>query len=277
MAFNFSYFLQQNKYSGNESLLLFSEGDILHCNENIFWSMTVLEKLNVDTSHLLMIGEFQGRPCLTFNLNNEHFLQLDAEKISLRQMLHKYAIDVFSLAGRANQLLHWYDSHQFCGKCGARTQVHASEQVLICPSCQLSFYPRISPCVIVLIIRGDEILLARHAGKSSAFYSCLAGFMEVGETPEDTVIREVREEVGIEIHNIRYIQSQSWPFPSQLMLGFFADYKSGEIQVDGKEIMEANWYGPHDLPITPAASISVAGQLIKLFLQRFESRETNRF
>lgn len=100
--------------------------------------------------------------------------------------------------------------------------------------------------------------------------------MEVGETPEETVMREVQEEVGIEVKNIRYIRSQSWPFPSQLMLGFFADYKSGDIRVDGKEIAEAGWFRCDDLPITPAASISVAGQLIELFLQHFELRERNR-
>ena len=115
----------------------------------------------------------------------------------------------------------------------------------------------------MLVVQGDKILLARSARFKSGFYSCLAGFIEVGETPEQTVAREIREEVGIEVENIRYSKSQSWPFPSQLMLGFYADYKSGEIVPEEEEIAEAAWYQINQLPVVPSASISVAGQLIQ--------------
>jgi NAD+ diphosphatase len=120
--------------------------------------------------------------------------------------------------------------------------------------------------VIVLVIRGNKMLLARSAKFKSEFYSCLAGFIEVGETPEETVSREVMEEVGLEVDNIRYIKSQSWPFPSQLMLGFFADYKAGNITPEPEEIAEADWYSIEQLPTVPSAEISVAGELIEQFV-----------
>ncbi|MFT7015569.1 MAG: NAD+ diphosphatase [Pseudohongiellaceae bacterium] len=120
----------------------------------------------------------------------------------------------------------------------------------------------------MLIVDGDKILLARSARFKSNFFSCLAGFMEVGETAEETVAREVKEEVGLEIENIRYLKSQSWPFPSQLMLGFIADYKSGDIVPEPGEIEEANWYHVDDLPAVPSPSISVAGELIQYYVQQ---------
>lgn len=277
MELSFDYFLKPENFSGNEQVLLFYNGEILHRNKNFFWPVTILQDICFEThQYSLIIGEFDLRPCLALRLNEAGFRLLDAEKISLRQLLFSQTMDVFTAVGKANQLLHWYDNHRYCGRCGALTVPHISERALVCTSCKLHFYPRINPCVIVLVIKDDEILLARHFGKTNAFFSCLAGFMEVGETPEETVMREVREEVGIEVKNIRYVRSQSWPFPSQLMLGFFADYKSGDICVDGKEITEADWFRCADLPITPAPSISVAGQLIELFLQRFDLRERNR-
>lgn len=277
MELKSDYFLKLENFSGKEQVLLFHNGEILHRDENFFWPVTTLQDICIETQQCsLMIGEFALRPCLALGLNDTSFRLLDAEKTSLRQLLFSQTIDVFAAAGKANQLLHWYDNHRYCGRCGVLTVPHISERALACTSCKLNFYPRINPCVIVLVIKQDEILLARHFGKASAFFSCLAGFMEVGETPEETVMREVQEEVGIEVDNIRYVRSQSWPFPSQLMLGFFADYKSGDIRVDGKEIAEAGWFRCADLPVTPAASISVAGQLIELFLERFELRERNR-
>lgn len=278
MELKSDYFLKPENFSGKEQVLLFHNGEILHRNENFFWPVATLLDICIESQqHLLMIGEVALRPCLALGLSDASFRLLDAEKTSLKELLYSQNMEVFAAVGKANQLLHWYDNHRYCGKCGALTVPHGFERVLVCTSCKLHFYPRINPCVIVLVIRQDEILLARHFGKTSAFFSCLAGFMEVGETPEETVVREVQEEVGIEVENIRYMRSQSWPFPSQLMLGFFADYKSGDIHVDGKEIAEAGWFRRADLPIIPTAGISVAGQLIELFLQHFELRERNRF
>ena len=184
------------------------------------------------------------------------------ESRSLRSLLFEESDTEFDLLSRASQLLHWRRGHCYCGFCGAPTRHGETERVLECPACSHQFFPRINPCVIMLVTRGEEVLLARGARYRGGFYSCLAGFIEVGETPEQTVAREVREEVGLEIGNIRYVESQSWPFPSQLMLGFLADFRSGEIVPEPGEIEEAGWFPIGELPNVPSAAISVAGKLI---------------
>ena len=189
---------------------------------------------------------------------------VDADFVPLREILMNTREGEFRLPGLGNQLVTWYLSHRYCGACGHRTEPHPAERALICPACEHSWYPRISPCVIVLVTSGERLLLARHTRYRSKLYSCLAGFVEAGETPEEAVAREVREEAGIEIANIRYIKSQSWPFPSQLMLGFLAEYVSGELQPEAGEIEELRWFTPDQLPSIPSPWISVAGQLIQL-------------
>ena len=131
-----------------------------------------------------------------------------------------------------------------------------------CMPCGTTNYPRIAPCIIVLVTRGEEMLLARNVNHPGGMYSTLAGFIEAGETPEETLVREVHEEVGVTVRNLRYYQSQSWPFPNQLMLGFFAEYEGGDIVCDPTEIADAQWFHPSELPLIPP-STSVAGQLIK--------------
>jgi NAD+ diphosphatase len=135
-------------------------------------------------------------------------------------------------------------------------------RAMACAACRSLLYPRIAPCVIVLVTRGEEMLLARNARFPRPMYSTLAGFIEPGESAEDTLRREIREEVGVEIGESRYFASQPWPFPNQLMLGFFADYAGGELVPDGDEIAEAGWYHPRDLPPVPPPT-SIAGQLIR--------------
>jgi NAD+ diphosphatase len=154
-------------------------------------------------------------------------------------------------------------THRYCGVCATPTERVADEFCLKCPKCGHSNYPRISPAMMVLIKKGDSILLARNANFAAARYSALAGFVEAGESLEETVHREVQEEVGLRVHQLRYFQSQSWPFPHSLMLAFTAEYLDGDIQVDGTEIVDAQWYGPNDtLPNIPPTD-SVAGLLIR--------------
>jgi NAD+ diphosphatase len=140
-----------------------------------------------------------------------------------------------------------------------------------CEVCTLSFYPRISPAIIVLVRRGDEALLARSTRSASGFYSTLAGFVEAGESLEETLAREVREEVGVEVTNLRYFASQSWPFPHSLMVGFFADHAGGEIVVDKTEITDARWFAPTALPLIPP-KLSIARQLIDAWVAEVRGR-----
>lgn len=186
--------------------------------------------------------------------------------LNLRDLLELLSEDAFQTAGRALQILRWHFDHQFCGRCGQSTVEYSQELIKKCMHCALDFYPRLSPCIITLLTRGDECLLAWHTRSKEEKYSCLAGFIEIGESPEQTLEREVMEEVGLRVRNIRYVASQPWPFPGQLMLGYFADYSSGDIQVDQEEIVSAHWFKYNQLPKTPRAG-TISWHLINTFVQ----------
>lgn len=171
-----------------------------------------------------------------------------------------------SVAGRAYQVAEWARTHRYCGACGTPTVHQAGERCVKCPACGMVAYPRISPAMMVLIKRGNEILLARHTHSPAPFFTALAGFLEAGESIEEAVHREVFEEVGLRVRDIRYHASQPWPFPHSLMIAFTAEYDSGEIRVDESEIAEARWFGPGDsIPRTPHG-ISIASHLISAHL-----------
>jgi NAD+ diphosphatase len=180
----------------------------------------------------------------------------------LRELLFLQDQDHYILLSRAHQLSTWDRDHQFCGRCGtAMKEKHIKEHTKICPSCHLRHYPRISPCVIISIRKDNHILLARGLNAPKGKFSNIAGFVEAGETLEQAVAREIREEVGIEVKNIRYASSQPWSFPHQLMVGFFADYESGDITPAPGEIDEADWYPIDNLPHIPNP-VTISGQLI---------------
>jgi NAD+ diphosphatase len=168
---------------------------------------------------------------------------------------------------RALQIAQWFYDHQYCGRCGDLTLVDALDRAKVCVSCELRFYPRISPCMITLVTRGEEILLAHHRRSSRPLYTTLAGFVEVGESVEACVRREVYEEVKIRLGELRYFRSQPWPFPGQLMLGFFAPYESGEINIDEKEIFDAQWFRYDELPAIPPKH-TLAAQLITHYVSQ---------
>lgn len=152
---------------------------------------------------------------------------------------------------RAYALLEWRMKHRYCCQCGGPLIDDKFETARTCVLCNESIYPTISPAMIVLIQKGDSILLAKHHQRNTDLYTCLAGFVEPGETIEECVAREIREEVGIEVTNIKYHESQSWPFPDQLMLAFTADYKSGSLFINPNEIEDAQWFSRDKLPIIP--------------------------
>lgn len=189
----------------------------------------------------------------------------------LRQLYGDLDENLLWIGGRGIQIVNWHRDHQFCGRCGKPTEAHPGERARACPDCNMMFFPRLSPAVIILIQKGDEFLLARNHRFPPGLYSIIAGFVEAGETLEETVVREIREEVGIEVKNIRYFGSQPWPFPNSLMFGFTAEYAGGEIRLAEDEIADANWYtrardGLPDLP----DGLSISGKLINWFLEKDE-------
>ncbi len=208
----------------------------------------------------LRVGEWQGRPCYAAEL--EQFPELPtAEAMPLRAVFGLAGAEAFALAGRATQLLDWQKNHRFCGHCGTPTAMKSGELAMHCPACGLLAYPRISPAVMVLVRDGDKLLLGRSPHFKPGVFSALAGFVEPGETLEQCAAREVREEVGIEISNLRYFDSQPWPFPNSLMLAFFADYAGGTITPDPNEIEAADWFAIDALPLLPEP-ISISRRLI---------------
>jgi NAD+ diphosphatase len=170
----------------------------------------------------------------------------------------------FALAGRALQLIDWDRTHQYCGACGTATTTRTSEHGRECPACGLVAYPRLAPAVMALVRRDRELLLARSPRFAKGVYSALAGFVEPGETLEQCLEREVHEEVGIRVRDVRYFASQPWPFPHSLMIAFFADHASGEIRIDGNEIEDARWFDLEKIENFPRlpARISIARSLI---------------
>lgn len=184
----------------------------------------------------------------------------------LRTLFGMFGAELMAVAGRAFQIAEWARTHRFCGNCGTATTHTPGERCMGCPACGMVAYPRISPAMMVLIKRGDSILLARHTASSTQFFTALAGFLEAGESAENAVHREVFEEVGLKVKNIQYFGSQPWPFPHSLMIAFTAEYVGGDITVDETEIAEAHWFGPQDaIPKIPPG-ISIASALINAHL-----------
>jgi NAD+ diphosphatase len=180
----------------------------------------------------------------------------------LRSLLFEFDETLLGLAGRAVQLAEWARTHRFCGACAAPMTRVAHERSFKCASCGHLAYPRISPAMMVLIRKGDAVLLAMHVASPTKRFTPLAGFLEAGESIEEAVHREVFEEVGLQVTNLRYFASQSWPFPHSLMIAFTADYAGGEIRVDPSEIAEARWFGPGDVWPEPVPHVSVSSMLV---------------
>lgn len=205
-----------------------------------------VEKLTSDLSFST------GDQVIARDLQNSETIPHGLQLVPIRQLLQFWDTQQFEQASRAIQLLEWRRNHKFCSHCGEKTEAHATEFAMICPSCRYHQYPRVQPCVITVITRGnDEILLAKNAKNKSNMYGLIAGFIEVGETLEDAVRRETEEEVGLKLKNIQYLASQPWPFPSNLMIAFKAEYESGDIQLQEEEISDAQFFKFNELPEIP--------------------------
>jgi NAD+ diphosphatase len=212
------------------------------------------------------LGTLDGVPCFTGEVE-EAAAPPGTEWRSLRPLLGVLDDERFGLAGRAFQVMDWDRGSRYCGRCGRATEPVPRERARACPGCGTHFYPRVTPAVIVAVTRGRTLLLARASRFPQAFHSVLAGFVEPGETLEECIHREIREEAGIGVRNLRYFGSQSWPFPHSLMVGFTAEHAEGEIAVDGTELVSADWYPPAGIASLAIPRVgSISRRLIDDFL-----------
>lgn len=226
-----------------------------------------LSELKLSPLRTQYLGTLEGHPVYSAEVSPDTSAP---EGTAFRELRNLYGIldeDIYLLAGRAVQIVSWDQTHQYCGRCGHKTEDMPGERAKKCPQCGFISYPRLSPAVITAVMKGDKILLAHYAASKSNMHTILAGFVEPGETLEECLRREIMEEVGIQVKNIRYFGSQSWPYPNSLMLGFTAEYESGEIAVDRKELSDAGWYDVNHLPEIPPP-LSIAREIIDWYIQK---------
>jgi len=214
----------------------------------------------------LFIGSWEGHPCRVLALTSEQTTPPGWRAESLLAAEPLLPIELLTLGGVAGQVLHWERNSRFCSRCGEAMDRLPGEWGKKCLGCGYVHYPHIHPCVIVLVRRGDEVLLTRKAEWPPGRYSLVAGFLDVGECLEEAVVREVLEETGVRVENVRYVGSQSWPFPSQLMAGFVADYAGGEVVVEEKELEDARWFPVSALPVLPPKR-SIARYIIDTYVR----------
>jgi NAD+ diphosphatase len=230
------------------------------------WAKLPLQKnhnwLGGSASRTLYLGRLGGVDCWAAELPKDAAAPAPGQSWEGLRTLFTVLDDAhFALAGRALQLVDWDRTHQFCGRCGTPTEAKRDERARVCPACRQVAYPRVAPATMMLVKRGSELLLGRSPHFPPGMYSALAGFVEPGESLEQCVAREVAEEVGVRVNNIRYFASQSWPFPHSLMIAFVCDWVSGEIRPQEGEIEAANWFEVLQLPKLPS-KISIARRLI---------------
>jgi NAD+ diphosphatase len=226
-----------------------------------------LRKLGLTPLSQHYLGRLDHRPCYAVEVAEGAVPPAGMAFEGLRQVYGRLDEDLFGVAARAVQIVDWDRTHRFCGRCGVPLNMRTTERAKECPQCGLLYFPRLAPAIIVLVQRGDKLLLARSRHFMPGMYSVLAGFVEPGESLEEAVVREVREEVGIEVKDIYYFGSQPWPFPHSLMVGFTATYAGGEISLNDDEIENAGWFEVGHLPRIPG-KISIARKLIDWFIEK---------
>ena len=224
-------------------------------------------ELGVPQNGTNYLGELGGRSCFAVDLPEGTAAPQGMAFEGLRKIYGRMDEELFWLVARAVQIVDWDRTHQFCGRCGVPLKPRETERAKECPKCGLLHFPRLAPAVIVLVERGDQLLMARSRHFAPGVYSVLAGFVEPGETLEEAVEREVFEEVGIRIKDVRYFGSQPWPFPHSLMIGFTAQYAGGEIRINDGELEDAGWFTVDRLPGQPG-KISIARKLIEWFVAK---------
>ena len=247
----------------DQALIVVPEGDGVRLP-----SSDLLTPLGSLLSPPFWLGMLNGGPCWAASLPREAPVPEGFRRETLVPMQGtRLPDDLLSLGGMAMQALWWESTSGHCPRCGARTERIEGEWGKRCPGCRYEHYPHLHPAVIVLVRDGDRVLLARKPGWAPGRYALVAGFVDNGECLEGAVVREVREEVGVEVKDVQYVGSQNWPFPSQLMVGFVAEYAGGEIAVDHDELEDARWFSRDALPNGPARH-SIAGFIIENYARR---------
>jgi NAD+ diphosphatase len=226
-----------------------------------------LSELGLTTMQQNYLGQLDDRHCYAVEVAEGTIPPAGMTFEGLREVYGRLDEDLFWIAARAVQIVDWDRTHQLCGRCGVPLKTSQTERAKECPKCGLLHFPRLAPAIIVLVERGNELLLARSRHFMPRMYSVLAGFVEPGESLEEAVVREVREEVGISVKDIKYFGSQPWPFPHSLMVGFTATYAGGKISLDDSEIEDAGWFTADRLPRIPG-KISIARKLIDWFIDK---------
>ncbi|MDO5825016.1 MAG: NAD(+) diphosphatase [Methanosphaera sp.] len=225
--------------------------------------LTTLTKDDIeefDFEFKFYIGKFKGKDCYVANVD------LESDKFRTLFEVYESSHTIYLMATRAVLVRDWYISHRYCGRCATENELDNKDMMMKCPECGQVHYSRISPAIIVAITKDNKLLMARHSYHAHIRYALIAGFVEAGESIEEAVHREVMEEVGIKIKNLKYIKSQSWPFPNSLMLAFTADYDSGQIEVDGDEILKAKWFEKDEI-IPYESDISISAWLVENFIR----------
>ena len=256
----------------NSKLIIFCDGKILYdqSQNDYCFGVNDLNSLD-DYSPYLCIGKNldEYTYCIEVSAHKPVLgLFLDSnlvQFIDFRNILSLLESESFQLISRASILSSWKRNNAFCSLCGLQTFFNAEESAFDCECSSSPNYPIISPCIITLIHNEDKILLGRSNFFPPDMYSTLAGFIEAGENAEEALIREVMEEVNVRVSEISYYHSQSWPFPSQLMLGYLCKYSEGEIELNDHELEDAQWFDINDLPIIPPDT-SISGQLIRSYI-----------
>ena len=269
---HFKRFFNFKPNKNNNLFIIFNNGKVLFDldQKTFLLNSSFLNFENYDFEKV-GIAEDGEMNVYAIDISNTNFHYKEQGYTSLIDYDMRYLLSILdeeqiNLIGRGNQLLHWIKSNKHCGYCGALKEFNLSEEAMFCKCNGLMIYPTISPCVLSLIIKDDKILLARNALFPEGLYSALAGFIEVSETAEETLKREVFEEVSLKVKNIKYYGSQSWPFPSQLMIAYTCEYESGDIKVDGEEIVDAQWFSMDNLPNIPPLS-TLSGRLINSYIE----------
>lgn len=249
---------------------VFCKGDImLERLEDGTYTIPYLEQAPTEIkpwTNVMNISPLGDRDVRTYRIDTPVTNDSRYEMCGLRPSYYKLPFELYLKAGKCQEILYWDQNTLYCGVCGAPMKMHTDISKR-CTECGKEVWPQLATAIIVLVHRGDEVLLVHAKNFRSNFFGLVAGFVETGETLEEAVHREVMEETGLTIDNIRYFGSQPWPYPCGLMVGFEADYVSGEIKLQQEELAAGAWFTKDNLPTIPE-KLSIARKLIDYWLEK---------